>query len=832
MRKLKKLNFKSTFTFDRKTAIRLCKISYYKAQARNMAAYAYIQKEKIRLSTPQQKKVTELIEKYKKMGEDKWTSTPGKILLGIYQKNKNYLQSIRFNKQKGKDPPDPVINTKLLEVVANPQMLLLAYRAIKGNRGAMTKGTEQSIERIKTYNPQQLKVYYRSLQFPDRFSLRDVFLVSELLRKGLYPWGTSSRVFVPKPGVKDKMRPITIPPFLDRVVQKSICMVLEAIYEPYFETLNRSFGFRPNKSCHDAITALTSTHSSGKITAIEGDIEAAYDTVDKNRLIEILSKKIKDRKFLKLIRERLDYDFVQTSETGEERIRPNNGIPQGGIDSPYLFNIYMNELDEFVHTDVNDFINKLNGKLKVKRSFKKLYNSLIAIDERLARQRKKIKKTLATNLDQEEVNKLRLELFENVKETRINRHRINNIKSEHPHKRNLSFLYVRYADDWIFLTNGNTQIAERIKEKIKEFFWNNLSLKLSENKTTITDIRENPAKFLGFELKHPKTTRMFRKKVTVSKKHTQTFKKRHTSRQGGSTIIWATLDKQRLINRFHMKGFCNKNGFPKELPWLATMEPHVIVERYNATIRGLSQYYYGFIRNKSDLQRWIYILRYSCIKTLAQKYKTTIKGVFKKFGTNHTSNSNRTIRVYVRLKIGEEKYEKSWTLWTYQSLMQELKTTNTRKESISETFWKIEKTGEIGEYPEKQGRIPTITNDNYLERISWVSLRTQAALDMPCANCGTLINVHQHHIRKTAYELLPDSMPYKKVMALRNRKQVPLCEFCHRKLVHAGQYSGYALFKLVPQKLFDNRTIHVESFVKPGLEYNSKSLEEKGWNKI
>jgi hypothetical protein len=84
MRKHKKLNFKSTFTFDRKAAIRLCKVAFYKAQDKNMAAFAYIQKEKIRLSTPQQKNVTELIEKYKKMGEDKWTSTPGKILLGIY----------------------------------------------------------------------------------------------------------------------------------------------------------------------------------------------------------------------------------------------------------------------------------------------------------------------------------------------------------------------------------------------------------------------------------------------------------------------------------------------------------------------------------------------------------------------------------------------------------------------------------------------------------------------------------------------------------------------------------------------------------------------------
>jgi retron-type reverse transcriptase len=89
------------------------------------------------------------------------------------------------------------------------------------------------------------------------------------------------------------------------------------------------------------ITALTSKTSSGKFMAIEGDIEAAYDTVDKDKLINILGELIADRKFLKLIRERLDYDYVEQTNEGWKRYKPKLGIPQGGIDSPYLFNIYM-----------------------------------------------------------------------------------------------------------------------------------------------------------------------------------------------------------------------------------------------------------------------------------------------------------------------------------------------------------------------------------------------------------------------------------------------------------------------------------------------------------
>jgi hypothetical protein len=68
-------------------------------------------------------------------------------------------------------------------------------------------------------------------------------------------------------------------------------------------------------------------------------------------------------------------------------------------------------------------------------------------------------------------------------------------------------------------------------------------------------------------------------------------------------------------------------------------------------------------------------------------------------------------------------------------------------------------------------------------------------------------------------------------MALRNRKQIPLCECCHLRLVHGGKYNGPRLVNLAPiTKMLDNRIIHVESFVKPGREYHAKSLTEKGWS--
>lgn len=172
---------------------------------------------------------------------------------------------------------------------------------------------------------------------------------------------------------------------MDRIVQKCISLILVAIYEPQFELRNRSFGFRPKKSTKDAITALTTKLTNGMKSAIEGDVEAAYDTVVRKRLIEILSKKIQDKQFLKLIEERLNYDYV---EKGTKNIfRPNLGIPQGGIDSPYLFNIYMSELDEYIHNELQSYVNGLNNKQlgEVNRSVNPSFTSIKASRKRFFR---------------------------------------------------------------------------------------------------------------------------------------------------------------------------------------------------------------------------------------------------------------------------------------------------------------------------------------------------------------------------------------------------------------------------------------------------------------
>jgi retron-type reverse transcriptase len=698
LRKNSKIKFRKTdkklvanIKFNAKLAQRLVDASYYRAQGINMREYEKLEKEKIKLSTLPWETITTLLKQFKKSAEEE-KSEVGRILVGLYEKNKRAATN-----------NVSCVNTKLLSIVSKPEILMIAYRSIRGNKGALTPGAEVSTETYNNMTTEQKELYLKSLRFPDGISLYYINLMSKLLQKGIYPWGTSSRVYFDKPGQPGKKRPITIPPFTDRIVQKAIELVLQSIYEPVFEKMNRSFGFRPNVGTHDALSALTSRYTTnGMRTAVEGDVEAAYDTVNRDKLIEILRKRIQDEKFLKLIRKRLDYEYTETTPEGYKRNKPSLGIPQGGIDSPYLLNIYMHELDEFIHGPLTQFVEKLNAKQVeddiMVRKFNKTYTLVRASKKKLIRQLGKIK-TRIKNISPLERDKvlpgLRQRLFAVIKAIRLNTHQKNRISSSTSNKKTLRIFYIRYADDWILLTNGGREVGEKIKSEIAQFLWNNLQLKLSEIKTLVTDITKHPAKFLGFELRI--SPRGAVQKVTTKGHHT--LKKFNLQKRSG-ILVWASPDRQRLINRLHMKGFCSKSGFPTTVPWLSCLEAHAIVDRFNATIRGLAEYHLPIVRNRSSIHRWIYILRFACLKTLAQKYKCSIKKIFKRFGHNMHNRNDQTIRIRVVQKSQGESYFKDWVLLTYSQVVKLVKYKKQSKELI--TSFLERESGKIGEYPLKK----------------------------------------------------------------------------------------------------------------------------------
>lgn len=790
-------------------------VRYYKAQNKNRRMVQHIESEKLRLSTPKWERISQLIEYYKTLAQTD-TSPIGKILLGIYNKNKEAARKGARAK-----------NSNLLSLVSNPETLMLAYKAIKGNRGAMTTAGTVSKQDFNNMTERQQELYLKSLKLPDGMSLYHIHLISTLLRRGIYPWGTSLRIYIDKPGQPNKKRPLTIPPFTDRMVQKAIQLVLQAIYEPYWEVMNRSFGFRANKGTTDALAPILSTKASGMKTALEGDIEAAYDTVHRPTLIKILGKHICDRKFINLVINRLNYEFT---EVDGKRVRPDIGIPQGGIDSPYLFNIYMNELDEFIHTKVEEQIAKWNARIP-KRAFNPQYTSLAATRKKYLRWINRTKEALGSlPSDSPDVAREKNQLYKLIKEIRLTKHRQLRVRSDAPNCKILRILYVRYADDWILLTNGSKEIANALKEMVATFLKNNLGLTLSAKKTLVTDMTKEPAKFLGFELR-------VSGKGRLKREHSKdpASKKKFTLTRASSVLVWAQPDRVRLINRFYMKGLCDSKGMPKSIPWISTLEPQTIVERFNAAITGLVDFYLPIIRNRAKVHRWVYILRFACLKTLAQKYRCSITKIFRRYGYRLHSKGSQTVRFRVTVKDRDKRFYKDWVLLTYQDTIKRCNGPSRRKEMIK-VFWDREK-GVIGNYPPKAGRIPTVTNSEFLDKITWVSWRTAASFDAPCAYCGCTENVQQHHIRhirKRAYTSIPEKESYQQILALRNRKQIPLCSNCHRKLVHTGKYDGPALNKLAPQstKLVDNRIITLDGLVKPGKEYFAKTLIEKGWTEI
>lgn len=778
--------------------------------------------EKARFATPKRTKITDLLKKYKELGKEK-INTANIALQSISVKNIAYML-------QDKTPP---VHTNIMSLISSIPLLVQAYKKIKKNRGAMTAAAGISSQRWKTFTPFQKKFLSLTKKTPDGISMETFHITSQILRKGQYPWGVSKRIYIAKPGVMNKKRPITIPPFMDKIVQQNIKVVLEAMYEPWFDQANCSFGFRPGKSTHSAIVAISSIERP-LYHAIEGDIEAAYDRVNKEKLIKILEKRIKDTSFMKLMRSRLDYIFFDAERKQYET--PKDGIPQGGIDSPYLFNIYMKEFDDWILKHLNQESVKINNKLRINK-----HTGKGLISEGTRTQIKE--KTAITRLINKEktnvkIKKIKKEKHETIRKIRILQHIKLQMPSRDINRDIITFTYSRYADDWIILNNASILTNNKLKDEIGIWLKENLDATLSEKKTLITDMRKEKAHYLGFQLSVSKTRKISKKWDRRSGHFVLTKVAGHKIR------IYP--DDNRLINRCYMKGYCNKKGKPKEIPWISGIEPFMIIEKYNAVIRGFAQFYTEFISNKLALSRWIYIYRFSCIKTLAQKYRTSTRKIFERFASRnpeYRKNFGKTIEIKVRIKYkNNTTYEKTYRLIT---LREALKLAIDCKQKAeyemhNSIFQNIKKTTiSVYRFHKKNSSNPNPSSPDYLDRIKWVNWRTMCSLDMPCSICGFWKGMssqmhHIRHVRKRKYSEIKEHETWKKVMSIRNRKQLPTCEKCHMELIHEGKYKGTALKLMMPKTLIDNRIITVENYVNPGKlgEDYRKTLAQRGWKII
>jgi RNA-directed DNA polymerase len=149
------------------------------------------------------------------------------------------------------------------------------------------------------------------------------------------------RAWIAKPGTKER-RPLGIPTVRDRVVQTALALVLEPIFEATFS--ERSYGFRPGRRAQDALSVAVAHLNSGAVHVVDADLKGYFDTIPHSRLVKAVHRKVTDPRVLGLIEAFLKAGVMESGEVTE----PEAGTPQGGVISPLLANIYLNDLDHLM----------------------------------------------------------------------------------------------------------------------------------------------------------------------------------------------------------------------------------------------------------------------------------------------------------------------------------------------------------------------------------------------------------------------------------------------------------------------------------------------------
>ena len=467
---------------------------------------------------------------------------------------------------------------RLYRILFNEELFYVAYQKIASNGGSTTKGSDG-----------------RSI---DEMSLARIETLIASLKDESYQPHPSRRVHIPKKN--GKTRPLGIPAFEDKLVQEVVRMILEAIYEGHFETT--SHGLRANRSCHTALLDIQKTFSGAK-WFIEGDIKGFFDNIDHDVLVGILRERISDDRFIRLIRKFLKAGYVEDWTFHNTY----SGMPQGGIVSPILANIYLDKLDKYVKEYIRHF------DMGTKRRPGKESNDLANERKRTVRKLKKIK-------DGTE----KAALVARLKAIEQERAAFPSGDEMDGSYRRLK--YIRYADDFILGVIGSKEDALRIKEDIKSFLSESLALELSEEKTLITHTGKS-AKFLGYEIT---VTRNNHQRRDVQGRLRRTYGKRVRL-----NVSMATLrDKLLEYGAMEIKLRNGKEIWkPKCRSGLIFNDDLEILDRYNRETVGFCNYYL-IANNCVVLHNFRYIMEYSMYKTFAGKYRSTVRKINKKYRLN------------------------------------------------------------------------------------------------------------------------------------------------------------------------------------------------------
>jgi retron-type reverse transcriptase len=419
-----------------------------------------------------------------------------------------------------------------------------------------------------------------------------------------------SRTFKPTKDGRLLSKPIgmaRIPSIKDKLVQTVMVWILEAIYEKTFKNINH--GYKPGRGYYTTLKQIRQWN--GCTCVITGNIKNYLNQIDHHKLANILSRRIKDQQFIdlywKIVRAGYLYENELEERPSEKDVLLPTAVDGGSLPST-LSNIYFHELDEFMKKLIEETGSANNLEYVQKKS------------------------------------KLR-----SIKDPEQRKNESNN---EEPTQRGeitwtgARLRWARYMNHWIVGVAGDAGTGDRaeyqpsyarrgrgseqIKEKIKEFLKEQLGLELLEIK--ITHIRNEKAQFLGVRIgcSGPRKAG----KARIEKKTTTGLIEKRVNH----VRIRLEVPRKEIITKLIEAGFLRKEGkkyYIQAISKWISLDHKDILYRYNAIIRGYLNYY-SFVDNRKTLRGVArYILRHSCAKTLARKFRLkNRKGAFQKFGKN------------------------------------------------------------------------------------------------------------------------------------------------------------------------------------------------------
>ena len=323
---------------------------------------------------------------------------------------------------------DGEIFNNLVEIIVAPNNIMLAFRNIKSNDGSHTAGTDgRTIESLADMSEEDF-----------------VSLIQKQFTR--YVPKTVRRVEIPKPN--GKLRPLGIPCIIDRIVQQCILQVMEPICEAKF--YEHSYGFRPCRSAENAVSYAYGLAQRNKLHyVVDVDIKGFFDNVNHRKLLQqIWTLGIRDTKLIQIIKAMLKAPIQMPDG---EILYPDRGTPQGGILSPLLANIVLNELDWWIASQWEGMADHMKSPCKV---------------------------TYYPNGAEKKCNSYTALKKSNLKEMRI----------------------VRYADDFKIFCR-NCKDADRAYHAVKDWLLKRLKLEISDEKSKVTNLRKRDSEFLGFRMK-------------------------------------------------------------------------------------------------------------------------------------------------------------------------------------------------------------------------------------------------------------------------------------------------------------------------------------------